>query len=785
MIMTLKATDEQLALHKDELLKAALYYASIGWHVIPLHFATKDQENENRCSCRSIECANIGKHPKITNWPDKATTDEKQIRQWWKLWPLANVGIVCGEKSNLFVFDIDGETGQNSIKGKEIPITVTSETGNGFQLFFQHPKDSAIKTKNTVGILLKCDIRTNGGYVVAPPSVHRFGVKYQWLRNPSEFSLAEVPQLILDKFKENDTKKEPVQEHLQFYKNEANTNKANFPNVKKHVANIINAELKKVRNSKDGNRNSTLNKASYFLGRICAGNNGIVDIDQIKQLLFEAAPIAENFKEYEVNTLIKRGIDAGGKDPLTVQEAEPRHPLTDYGNAMRFIEQHHLDVRYVAPFGGWLLWNDKHWELDKIEIVRKLAHKTALSIYDEVAEAGKAGFRDLADDLEKWAKTSQSSARIEAMLKEARAYIGAKPSDFDNNDMLFNCSNGTLHFEQNTVVRKNHSREDMLTKIAPIEYNENADCPTWLNFLNKIFAGNTNLINYLQCAIGYTLTGNIQHHALFFCYGTGSNGKSTLFNTIAALLGEYSRKCAFDTLLEKNKVNSGASSPDIARLAGSRFVFASEPDAGKRFNESMLKDLTGGEEITARHLYQDEFQFKPLFKLWIAANHKPEIKGQDLGIWRRIKMIPFEVTIQDHEKDYTLEEKLKSELSGILNWSIQGYLKWQQEGLVTPIEVVDATEAYKVESDILAEFLNDLTTKDKRNNVLVSNMYQAYFGYAKGNLEDPMKKRTFIKAMDERGFKTYTGTANKLYFSGVSLILSDITSQQAASKKAS
>ena len=452
------------------------------------------------------------------------------------------------------------------------------------------------------------------------------------------------------------------------------------------------------------------------------------------------------------------------------QSQEPAQSLfecSELGNSYRYIEQNCENVRFCGDFGGWFVWTGKVWKLDN-EKARELAKETVLNIYDEIAVAVSIDLKQ-ADVLARWAKSSQSQKQITNLLELAKTdpRIFVKSSEFDKNKMLFNTLNGTVDF--NTLQFRAHDRRDMLTKIADFEFDAGATCTTWTKFLNKIFSGNFELIAYLQAAIGYSLTGDTTNHAVFFCYGLGSNGKSTFLNTIANLCSEYSRKMSFTSLLVKDKGHNGTASPDIARLVGARYVFASEPGAGAGFDEASLKELTGGELITTRFLFQNEFSFKPEFKLWLAGNSRPAIKGQDLGIWRRMKLIPFEITISDAEKDFQLEEKLKAEIPGIFNWAMAGCLAWQTRGLadLEPEIVKIATASYKAESDILKDFITDCLIKsDKKTKN--TEVYKQYCLFCQNEDDRAMSKKNFYAAMAERGYSTFEATGYT-YFKNISL----------------
>jgi putative DNA primase/helicase len=263
-------------------------------------------------------------------------------------------------------------------------------------------------------------------------------------------------------------------------------------------------------------------------------------------------------------------------------------------------------------------------------------------------------------------------------------------------------------------------------------------------------AGRRELIHFLQKAIGYSLTGNTQEQCFFILYGTGANGKSTLLDTLLALLGSYAKQAAPDVLLSKSIDRHPT---ELADLMGARLVTAIETGEGRRLAENLVKQMTGGDRIKARFMRQDFFEFSPTFKLFLATNHKPQIRGTDYAIWRRIRLIPFTVTIPEEERDPTLPEKLRVELPGILAWAVRGCLAWQHEGLKPPAEVAHATEAYRTEMDVLAAFLADCCVVHRNARVKASELYHIYTQWCEDNGEHVENQRSFGMRLSERGFE--------------------------------
>ena len=326
--------------------------------------------------------------------------------------------------------------------------------------------------------------------------------------------------------------------------------------------------------------------------------------------------------------------------------------------------------------------------------------------------------------------------------------IPVLPEQLDTDRWLLNVLNGTIDLRTGDL--REHRRENLITKLAPVIYDPEAACPVWLAFLNRIMCNNDVVIDFLQRAIGYALTGDTREQCLFLLYGTGANGKSTFIETLRAMLGDYACQTDFTTFLVSR---SDAVRNDLAALRGGRFVSAVEVESGRHLNEALVKQVTGGDAITARFLYQEFFTFLPQFKIFLAANHKPVIWGTDDGIWRRIRLIPFTETIPVSEQDKNLLAKLRSELPGILNWAIEGCLAWQRSGLGEPEEIDFATEMYREESDPVGCFIEDCCEINPEAKTQARKLYEAFREWCEDSGELAMNKKRFGMRLEEREFK--------------------------------
>jgi putative DNA primase/helicase len=343
-------------------------------------------------------------------------------------------------------------------------------------------------------------------------------------------------------------------------------------------------------------------------------------------------------------------------------------------------------------------------------------------------------------------------------LAKSEPGIPVGPQQLDSHPWLLNVHNGTLDLR--TGHLRPHAREDLLTKLAPVAYDPVAPCPLWEAFLSRIFAGDGGLIRFVQKALGYSLTGSTQEQCFFILHGVGANGKSTLIQTISAVLRDYAKHTPTETLLVQQ---GDRPRNDLARLQGARFVSASEVEGGRKLAEALIKQLTGGDTLTARYLYKEHFEFQPAFKIWLAVNHKPGVHGTDHAIWRRMRLLPFTVTIPPAEQEKRLPEKLLGELPGILRWAVEGCLAWQQEGLEPPMAVKRATGDYRAEMDVIAAFIRDCCVVEPQRQVSTSELYAEYQGWCEQMGESAVTQKALAAALQERGCTSGRNSRGRLW----------------------
>ena len=455
-----------------------------------------------------------------------------------------------------------------------------------------------------------------------------------------------------------------------------------------------------------------------------------------------------------------------GKVIQTVDEEKMRaYTFDDMGNAERFVDLFGENVRYCYTEKKWYFYNSMRWSVDNLGVILRMADKCVEAMKAEAKlylQADEESGGDMAKAFEKHIKSSRSNKSKKAMLNEIEHHLPILPIQMDRYKMALNTPSGIINLKNGDV--KAHNPEYYFTKITSVDCAEAADCPRWLAFLNDIFAGDKDLIRYIQKAVGYSLTGSTAEQCAFFLYGTGRNGKSTFIDVIRDVLGDYAANIQPETIMVKSS-QSNAINSDIARLKGARLVTSVEPNEGVRLNEGLLKQLTGDDTVTARKLYSEEFEFKPEFKLWMATNHKPIIRGTDTGIWRRIHMIPFDVQIPEDKVDKNLTHKLKAEMTGIFKWCIDGCLMWQREGLQMPAAVLKSVREYRREMDVISAFIEDKCTLE--GTVQASTLYAAYVSWADSNNEYCMSNTKFSTELAKR-FEKVRGK-NYNFFNGISL----------------
>lgn len=422
----------------------------------------------------------------------------------------------------------------------------------------------------------------------------------------------------------------------------------------------------------------------------------------------------------------------------------------DQGRGLRMKDQFSEVLKYNAVDKKWFFFNGSYWQEDigaqKVELAAEKVVNSIKLEKPDLSFSTKTTEDKMMSEWRKFQKDSRSHIAKVHMINEFQKYVIINHGYFDKDNMLLNTesgyvdlSNGELHDHD---IKKNFSEQTIA------EYSDNVDAPLWNQFLNQIFDNDEELIHYVQKAVGYSFTGSVEEQAMFLLLGNGRNGKSVFINTIRNIAGSYAKQMNVDSIIVHNASNSANS--DIARLENTRLVTSSEINEGSRLDESLVKQLTGGDRILARYLFGSEFEYNPKFKIWMATNHLPIIRGTDDGIWRRLKIIPFNVQIPKSKVDKQLENKLKSEWAGILNWIVQGAIMWQQEGLQDPASVSEMGEEYRKEMDPLESFLSEECIAGSGYEIKARDLYNGYRHWADQSHEYKMSVTKFGKEMGKK-----------------------------------
>ena len=429
--------------------------------------------------------------------------------------------------------------------------------------------------------------------------------------------------------------------------------------------------------------------------------------------------------------------------------------FTDLTNSLYFLRAYEDTIRYCITWDKFLVWNGTNWEIDARGFVQE---RIPIFIHQMYRIMRFINDRILKADFEKHLIKSESFRRIQAIvgLLKMQPSIKVIEKELDTDIYLFNVEGLTLNLK--TGKAKEPNIKNLITKKSRFIYEKDAECPTWNLFL---FNKDLQLIRFIQKAMGYALSGDVSEQCLFILWGTGANGKSTFLNVMLELFGDYALSTGIETFMKKNSEQSN----DIARLKGMRLVTTSEIEQGRQISESLIKMVTGEDALTARFLYGEYFSFKPTFKIFMATNHKPKIRGADNGIWRRIKMIPFTVTIPPEQRDKNLTEKLIAENSGILNWLLKGYAMWKKEGLEEPAAVREANEEYRMDMDSVGTFVTDCLELDAslQWRLPTNLLYQTYIKWCSKNNERVMSQKWLGMRMSEKGFKRVITNGQRLW----------------------
>ena len=677
----------------NDFIEKAKVLLNKGFNVIPLCSGTDTSYPDKQ----------RGKRP-IVAW-DKyknETATEAELYAWAAMKDELNIGIVCGVTSNITVVDADTQEAVDMLEGMNLPDTLKVKTKKGYHYYYKYCANPVLS--NAVRIVEGVDIRTQGGQVVAPGSQHVSGFIYSWFNEGTP--IAEFPQALEDLFT-------------------ASAQKTRENN--KDVSNIA-----------EGSRNSSLTSLAGSMKHLGMSYEVV-----LAATMSTNSGFSDPLPDSEVETIV-RSI-------CRYEANEKKYKCTELGVAERFIAKYDSVVRFNVNSGNWMIYDGIRWaeqSTDKRSLLCSTVTDKIIalirSIPNEVPKESE--YRKAYED---FARSLESANKLKGLHGLIAGSVPANMEQFDKNPFILNLLNKTINLS--TMEIKEHSPKDYLAKVMPVNYDASAQCSLWSQFVSTVFNNDTELISFIQRAVGYTLTGDTTEQVFFTLYGSGANGKSVFLDTLLHLFGAYGQQSTFSTFL--SKAGDGGIRNDIAGMAGARFVSAAESGVFKTLDDALIKDITGGKSVKARFLHKEFFEFTPQMKLWLATNHKPNIYDDSNGMWRRVKLIPFNVTIANENQDKNLYYKLLKELPGILNWCLEGFKQWKTHGLGKCDSIDVATSDYKVTMDLLGQFIDEKVTLNNASTIKSSALYSSFSEWCKQNGENPWTNKTFSIKMCDKGYK--------------------------------
>lgn len=704
-------------------------YLGLGWRIFPCHSI------ENRaCTCGRVNCESPGKHPRVRHGVNEGTTDIDRVKAWYANFPSSNWGLSTGRESGVFVVDVDERKGgfdswdswvEEHIPGG-LPATLTSHTGGGGRhYFFKYPSDE-VDIGNKVNWLPGVDIRSNGGYVILAPGRHISGGQYAW--ENWGHSIADAPADLIT---------------------------ALVSGSSGGISDTKLGTLDQLLNGIDeGGRDDTIFRAACRLRRQLGDDaRGAATVLILQMAANSTPPFPEDEALAKIEQAWKQ--DRSDEDIFTdsadTDEEDPIFHLTDDGNSNRFVRTYGDNYRFVEDLGGWHRWTDIGW----VRVSENIVKRTMLEIPKIILEDAKR-VPDVTtrQRFRRFSLESESNARVSSALNLAKTHptIFKTSDEFDSHPEQIACMNGMLDLRTGEIRR--FGRDDLFTKNTGVVYDPDFTLKAWDDFLLTATDGDDELIRYLQMAAGYTLTGLTKEECFFILSGPTASGKSTYLDGLVAAMGSYHDTTPAETFMQKYGAQT-AGREEFVKFAGTRLIVTSELPEGKRFDDSLIKRLTGGDRISARLLYSESFNFKPQFKLWMATNHDPVT--QDDAMFRRIKRVPFSHTIPVDKRDGNLKPLIADpEVGGraVLAWAVKGAQEYLKEGrLVTPHSVQMSTDRYRQEQDMFTQFIQEVLERHTGSVVKLTEAYARYKIWAQDANEHPLRRPQFVQKLAEQSIE--------------------------------
>lgn len=725
--------------------------------------------NGNRHALKVFPLVQNGKTPAIKGGRGclDASTDCEQVNTWWNTFPYANIGISTGEDNGIIVIDvdidlekdIDGSEGLKALEKKlgKLPETWEAITGRGGRhLYFKYPAGHSI-SNSASSIAEGVDVRGNGGYVVAPPSIHSNGRGYEWEveHYPNEIPLAELPPKWIEALE--------------------NT----VGRGKKHASKQPSSEGRFTLPDKipEGQRNTTLFKyaASMRAQRVLPSeiSNALVSAN-----LNRCTPPLSNADVIRIYNSALRYPEGTAADQMQMDEQSAHSvkpaDFSDAGNAMSFYMINKDRLLWCDAL-GWLIWDGRRWDVNQhkaTDAAIKFSETMLQEAFEEYKSAqemdenGKVSIPERVKQYMAHARKTRSRSGIQNFMELSKAWFAVKAIDLDAQPFHLNTPGGVFDLRTGELIQ--NKPEQLYTRITNAVPSNDGE-QMWQDFLNLITEKDEDLKRYLQVAAGSCAIGTILYEGLWVAVGGGRNGKSTYFNAISRVLGDYSGSID-STILTTDKQNRGAS---LATLRGKRFVTCGELEEGQRLSVQTLKRLASTDDLTIEQKYRDPETIKPSHHISLFSNFLPRVGSTDNGTWRRLNVIPFNATMPAGSNDIPNYAAMLAEKAGgaILTWIIKGAITFSLLGYHLPDckRVTEATAVYKQRENWLQLFLSERCVSEKGAKIRCGDLYTAYKQYAAESGDYVRRLADFNAAMESAGFQQTSGGGNRKYWFGVRL----------------